>query len=82
MEQEIKGKKEGLSRRGFLKAAGVVGAVAVAQKAMAQMPTLVAGNPWSGDRHAWLRPGHHFRTVHDIELAQGREMGCAGGHQV
>lgn len=36
MEKE---KKDGISRRGFLKAAGVMGAVAVAQKAMAQMPS-------------------------------------------
>lgn len=43
MEERIG--KEGLSRRGFLKAAGVIGAVAVAQKAMAQMPILVAANP-------------------------------------
>jgi hypothetical protein len=42
------GKKDGLSRRGFLKAAGAIGTVAIAQKAMAQMPTLVAANPLVG----------------------------------
>jgi predicted metal-dependent TIM-barrel fold hydrolase len=81
MEQEIKGKKEGLSRRGFLKAAGVIGAVAVAQKAAAQMPTLVAANPLVGtiDMHVHSAPDVSSRCVHDIELAQkAKEMGMRG----
>jgi hypothetical protein len=78
MERE---KKEGLSRRGFLKAAGAIGAVAVAQKAMAQMPTLVAANPLVGmiDMHVHAAPDTASRSVHDIDLAlKAREMGMRG----
>ena len=55
MEKE---KRDGMSRRGFLKAAGVIGAVAIAQKATAQMPTLVAANPLVGtiDMHVHAGP--------------------------
>jgi predicted metal-dependent TIM-barrel fold hydrolase len=74
-------KKEGLSRRGFLKAAGAIGAVAMAQKAMAQMPTLVAANPLVGtiDMHVHAGPDTASRSVNDFELAQkAKELGMRG----
>jgi hypothetical protein len=70
-----------MSRRGFLKAAGIIGAVTVAQKAMAQMPTLVAANPLVGtiDMHVHAAPDTASRGVHDIDLAlKAREMGMRG----
>jgi len=79
MEERIG--KEGLSRRGFLKAAGVIGAVAFAKKAMAQMPILVAENPLTGtiDMHVHSAPDVASRSVHDFELAQkAREWGMRG----
>jgi len=78
MEKE---KKEGISRRGFLKAAGVFGAVTVAQKAMAQMPTLVAANPLVGtiDMHVHAGPDTASRSVNDFELVRkAKEMGMRG----
>lgn len=45
MKRELKKSQEGLSRRFFLEATGLIGVVAFAQKAMAQMPILVAANP-------------------------------------
>lgn len=78
MEKE---KKDGISRRGFLKAAGVIGAVTVAQKAMAQMPTLVAANPLVGtiDMHVHAAPDTASRSVNDFELAQkAKELGMRG----
>lgn len=78
MEKE---KKDGISRRGFLKAAGVIGAVTVAQKAMAQMPTLVAANPLVGtiDMHVHAGPDTASRSVNDFELAQkAKELGMRG----
>jgi len=74
-------KKEGLSRRGFLKVAGAIGAVAVAQKAMAQMPTLVAANPLVGtiDMHVHAGPDTASRSVNDFELTQkAKELGMRG----
>jgi hypothetical protein len=74
-------KNKGWSRRDFLKAAGAVGAIATADKAMAQMPTLVAGNPLVGafDMHVHAAPDTASRTVHDFELAQkAKEMGMRG----
>lgn len=73
--------RKNLSRRGFLKAAGILGATALAQKAMAQMPTLVAANPLIGtiDMHVHAAPDVASRSVHDIELAQkAKEMGMRG----
>lgn len=81
MDGKIEKIREGLSRRGFLKAAGILGGVAVAQKAMAQMPTLVAANPLIGtiDMHVHAAPDVASRSVHDIELAKkAREMGMRG----
>ena len=78
MEKE---KKDGISRRGFLKAVGVIGAVTVAQKAMAQMPTLVAANPLVGtiDMHVHAAPDTASRSVNDFELAQkAKELGMRG----
>jgi len=78
MEKE---KKDGISRRGFLKAAGVIGVVTVAQKAMAQMPTLVAANPLVGtiDMHVHAGPDTASRSVNDFELAQkAKELGMRG----
>ena len=78
MEKE---KKDGISRRGFLKAAGVIGAVTIAQKAMAQMPTLVAANPLVGtiDMHVHAAPDTASRSVNDFELAQkAKELGMRG----
>jgi len=78
MEKE---KKDGISRRGFLKAAGVIGVVTVAQKAMAQMPTLVAANPLVGtiDMHVHAAPDTASRSVNDFELAQkAKELGMRG----
>jgi len=69
------------SRRRFLKTAGVIGAVAVAQKAMAQMPVLVAANPLMGtfDLHVHAAPDVASRSVHDFELAiKARELGMRG----
>ena len=79
MEREKKG---GISRRGFLKAAGVMGAVVAAKEAMAQMPTLVAANPLVGtiDMHVHAAPDTASRSVHDIDLAlEGKGIGHAGG---
>jgi predicted metal-dependent TIM-barrel fold hydrolase len=73
--------KDGLSRRSFLKAAGIVGTLAVAKKAMGQMPTLVAANPLVGtfDMHVHAAPDTASRSVHDLELAlKAREMGMRG----
>lgn len=81
MGEEVRGKKAGFSRRGFLKAAGVIGAVAVAEKAMGQMPTLVAGNPLVGaiDMHVHAGPDTASRSVNDFELAQkAKELGMRG----
>lgn len=78
MEKE---KKDWISRRGFLKAAGVIGALTVAQKAMAQMPTLVAANPLVGtiDMHVHAAPDTASRSVNDFELAQkAKELGMRG----
>ena len=78
MEKE---KKDWISRRSFLKAAGVIGAVTVAQKAMAQMPTLVAANPLVGtiDMHVHAAPDTASRSVNDFELAQkAKELGMRG----
>jgi orotidine-5'-phosphate decarboxylase len=81
VEEKIEEREKGLSRRGFLKAAGVMGAVAVAQKAMGQMPTLVAENPLTGtfDMHVHAAPDVVSRSIHDFELAQkAKEMGMRG----
>ena len=70
-----------LSRRGFIKAASVITATALAKSAGAQMPTLVAANPLVGtiDMHVHAAPDVFSRSVHDIELARkGREMGMRG----
>ena len=76
-----KEKKDGISRRGFLKAAGVMGAVVVAKNAMAQMPTLVAANPLVGtiDMHVHAGPDTASRAVNDFELTQkAKELGMRG----
>jgi len=72
-----KSEKRGLSRRSFLKVAGLIGAMSVTGKAMGQMPTLVAANPLVGtfDMHVHAAPDVASRTVHDIDLAQkAKEM--------
>jgi len=74
-------KKDGISRRGFLKAAGVMGAVAIAKNATAQMPTLVAANPLVGtiDMHVHAGPDTASRSVNDFELTQkAKELGMRG----
>jgi predicted metal-dependent TIM-barrel fold hydrolase len=81
MEEKAEKYREGLSRRGFLKAAGVMGAMAVAEKAMGQMPILVAANPLVGtfDMHVHAAPDVASRSVHDFDLAQkAKEMGMRG----
>jgi hypothetical protein len=81
MEGKCEKRREGLSRRGFLKAAGVIGGITIAQKAMGQMPTLVAANPLIGtfDMHVHAAPDVASRSVHDFELAQkAKEMGMRG----
>jgi len=72
---------KGISRRRFLEMAGVVGTTALAQKAMAQMPVLIAENPLVGtiDMHVHSSPDVSSRCVHDIELVlKAREMGMRG----
>ena len=81
MDEKVEKGREGLSRRGFLKAAGVIGAVAVAEKAMGQMPILVAANPLVGafDMHVHAGPDTASRAVNDFELAQkAKELGMRG----
>jgi len=81
MEEKVEKGREGMSRRGFLKAAGVIGAVAVAEKAMGQMPVLVAANPLIGtfDMHVHAAPDVASRSVHDFDLAlKAKEMGMRG----
>lgn len=82
MEKESGGRERRyLSRRGFIKAAGVAGAVTFARKALAQMPVLVAENPLIGtiDMHVHAAPDVASRSVNDIELAiKAREMGMRG----
>jgi hypothetical protein len=77
-DKEIKSKETGLSRRGFLKAAGVIGAVAAAKQALGQMPTLVAANPLEGaiEMHVHAAPDVSSRSVNDFELARrAKELG-------
>jgi hypothetical protein len=77
-EKGSKTNKAGLSRRGFLQAVGVIGAVAVAKQAMGQMPTLVAGNPLEGaiEMHVHAAPDVSSRSVNDFELAKkAKELG-------
>lgn len=82
MNKENRGKEQPmLSRRGFMKAAGAVGAMALAKSASAQMPTLVAGNPVAGtiDMHVHAAPDVSSRSVHDIDLAKkALERGMRG----
>lgn len=71
----------GMSRRGFLTAAGAAGMVALAAETAGQMPTLVAGNPLIGafDMHVHAAPDTASRAVNDIELARrAKEMGMRG----
>jgi len=71
----------GWSRRDFLRAAGMMGAMAVAGKAAAQMPTAVGENRLVGtfDLHIHAAPDVASRSVNDLELAQkAREMGMRG----
>ncbi len=73
--------KKGLSRRGFIKAAGVIGAVALAKNAGAQMPILVAENPLIGafDMHSHTFPDQHSRCINDLDLARkAKETGMRG----
>ena len=82
MNKENRGNEKALlSRRGFIKAAGAVGAIALAKSAGAQMPTLVAANPVVGtfDMHVHAAPDVSSRSVHDIDLARkARELGMRG----
>ena len=53
----------------------------MAEKAMGQMPTLVAGNPLVGaiDMHVHAGPDTASRSVNDFELAQkAKELGMRG----
>jgi hypothetical protein len=76
--------REGISRRGFLKAAGVIGGVAVAEKTLgqvAQNPSLAAENPLVGaiDMHVHAGPDVASRSLNDLELAlRAREVGMRG----
>lgn len=73
--------KRGINRRDFITMTAAAGFVAVAGKAMSQMPTLVAANPLLGayDMHVHAAPDTASRTVNDIELAQkAKEMGMKG----
>ena len=70
-----------VDRRGFIRAAGLVGALAFAGRAGAKMPALVTGDPLSGviDMHVHAAPDVASRSVHDIELARkAREAGMLG----
>ncbi len=81
MDEKIEGREKRMSRRGFLKGAGVIGAVALAQRAMGQMPTLVGESPLTGtcDMHVHAAPDVASRSVNDFELAQkAKEMGMRG----
>jgi len=72
---------QGLSRRDFLKAAGLAGAMALAHKAAAQMPPAATESSLVGafDLHVHAAPDVAARSVHDIELAQkAKEMGMRG----
>jgi predicted metal-dependent TIM-barrel fold hydrolase len=72
---------KGLNRRGFLKAAGVLGGMAVMEKAMASSPGSVAGNPLAEtiDMHVHSGPDVTLRSVNDFQLAQkAKEAGMRG----
>lgn len=70
--------RAGVSRRGFLAAAGAAGVAAAAERATAQMPTVVAANPLVGamDMHVHAAPDTASRAVNDLELARkAKEIG-------
>ena len=81
MKREWEEKMGGWSRRDFLKAAGVLGAMAMAHRAAAQAPTSVEENLLEGafDMHIHAAPDVAARSVNDIGLAQrAKEMGMRG----
>ena len=81
MKREWEREREGWSRRDFLKAAGVIGAMAVAHRAAAQAPTSVKESLLVGafDMHIHAAPDVAARSVNDIGLAQrAKEMGMRG----
>jgi len=81
MKKDSRKEREGWSRRDFLKAAGMVGAMAVVQKAAAQMPVAMADHRLVGaiDMHIHSAPDVSSRSLNDIELAQkARELGMRG----
>jgi hypothetical protein len=72
--------RKGVTRRGFL-ALAAAGVAAAAERASAQMPTLVAANPLVGafDMHVHAAPDTASRSVNDFELARkARELGMRG----
>jgi len=86
MKREWEKEEEGWSRRGFLKAAGMIGAMAIAgraalREATAQMPaTSPDPRPLGAiDMHVHSAPDVSGRSVNDIELARmAKEMGMRG----
>ncbi|MDH7499994.1 MAG: DUF6282 family protein [candidate division NC10 bacterium] len=84
MKKDASKEKEGWSRRDFLRAAGIAGAMAAmqkVQKASAQMPAAVADRRLVGaiDLHIHSAPDVSLRSLNDIELAQkAKELGMRG----
>ncbi len=73
--------QEGWSRRRFLKATGVLGGMAMAEKVLASSGDSSAENPLAGtiDMHIHPSPDVTRRSVNDIELARkAKEMGMRG----
>jgi len=71
----------GLSRRDFLKAAGWAGAMALAQKASAELPLPQTERRLQGaiDMHVHAAPDVSLRSLNDLELARrAKELGMAG----
>ena len=86
MRRELGKEEIGLSRRDFLRLAGLAGAMAVVQKstirnASAQMPAAMADRRLVGaiDMHVHSAPDVSSRSVNDFDLAQkAREIGMLG----
>jgi hypothetical protein len=81
--------KKGLSRRNFLKVAGIMGGMVVASKSITTMAASFEENPLVGciDFHIHSGPDNVSRAFNDIQVAQkAKEMGMRGvnlyNHQV
>lgn len=81
MNKESEKERQRWSRRDFLKAAGMLGAMAVARRAAAQMRAAMPDPRLFGaiDMHIHSAPDVSSRCLNDIELAQkAKEMGMRG----